>query len=426
MFNILSLFNFLYNMSIYFDTAATSKMPNEVKVSLLNWCNKGNPSTNYESAQQSKNMINELKNEILKLCNVTDDDFVVIFNSGASESNCTIIQMLHTAYYEKICKKISNAIPHIIVSSIEHKSILESVSSLERRNLAHVTRISPTNGFIRPIDVENAITPLTCLICIMHANNETGAINDIEGIINVVGKRAPFYCDTTQTFGKFPINTALPDAFCISFHKLHGPPGVGALIMRKSLIVGYNVESIIYGSQNNGLRGGTENVVGLGASLTALKFNFSNIEEKNKKLVNMKKYILINLAKLCQVKKIPTCFYSDYISLNKNSQEIPIKLVFISNILNYLPNIILMSVVSTKYKICNIELKNKLQKNGIIVSIGSACNTSSPNASHILDEIKADEYIKRGTLRISFDDFNTIEECNQFIMIFSRLLYEYI
>lgn len=411
-------------------------MTKEIQQSMMDWCNKGNPSADYSAAKQSRKMMKEFRNYLGEQCDFcpvsdtvstsdktitgrdktnTKPKYRVIFTSGASESNCSMFSMV-------VAKSITSSHykPHVVLSSIEHKSLISMAESYESRGLIEVTYVQPTiSGHIRPDDVENAIQQSTCLVCVMHANNETGAINDVYTIGQRCSKYGVIYhCDTVQAFGKYPISCGgankcvTIDSFCISFHKLHGPPGVGCLIVRDEVM--QNLAPIIFGSQNDGLRGGTENVPGIGASFTAIKYTLTNRLTKNASMLKIKKYIVNELSKF-----LPACQYTQYTS-KLNTLKRPLEIVFLSGVTEYyLPNTILLSIVKPSQPyICNQEIKTELAKRGIVISVGSACNTASPKASHVLYAMKANEYIRKGALRISIGDSTTIDDAKKFVSEF--------
>lgn len=430
---------------IYLDNNATTIMPVVVKKALLDWCNRGNPSSSYASARESRKMMTDFREYIGKLCGFDpccpeDRDvplntnakkrqdpskYKVIFTSGASEANCTALHGIVSSYAE-----ITKNLPHIVISAVEHKSLLDMAASYAERNIATVTFVQPTaSGHIRPEDVEAAITPTTCIICVMHANNETGAINDVRKIGAIAHKhQVPFHCDTVQTFGKEPVHPVKDniDSFCISFHKLHGPPGVGALVIKQQLLQGYKFPPMIFGTQNEGLRGGTENLPGIGASLAATKYTMENRTAKNAQMLKLKQYIMKEIAA-----RMPSRQYTQYVrnvlhsNHNTSKDDTAVKkpeieVIFLSGPTEYyLPNTILLSVVKrTKPAICNGQLKSDLEEKGIVVSVGSACNTSSPKASHVLFAMNADEFIRKGALRITLGDDTTAEEAKKFVQEF--------
>lgn len=434
---------------IYFDNNATTVMPTTIQKSMIRWCNMGNPSASYATAKEARKMMDSFRAYIGELCGFDaccseprdyegdlkdlekaqrdPTKYKVIFTSGASEANCTILLATVDAYTE-----IKQTIPHVVMSAVEHKSLLDMAKSMEERGRITLTLVKPTpTGHILPQMVSKAIKQNTCLVCVMHANNETGAINDIAEIGRLAHlKNVPFHSDTVQSFGKFPIRPyeMNVDSFCMSFHKFHGPPGVGALVVRQDFLQGYEMHPLIYGSQNNGLRGGTENLPGLGASFDALKFTMNGRDEKNRRMVMLKKRIMNGLATA-----FITMSYTEYLR-----SRVEKAIVFLSGGYgleqnqneqteqteqNYLPNTILLSVVKKlPPAICNGQIKKELEDKSIVVSVGSACNTASPKASHVLYAMGCDEYIRRGALRISLGDMNTVEEADAFVNAFTEVV----
>ncbi len=405
---------------IYLDNNATTIMPIIVKKAMLEWCNRGNPSAGYASANESKQMMADFRTLLSKLCGLgSDTNYKIIFTSGASEANCMALQCIVSAWTE-----IANSTPHIIISDIEHKSIHNMAKSYEARGLTHVSYIKPTaSGHIRPEDVQAQIRPETCLIAVMHANNETGAINDIKAIGALAHQHnIPFHCDTVQTFGKTPISPTKEnvDSMSVSFHKFHGPPGVGVLIIRQKLLAGYKIQPMIFGTQNDGLRGGTENLPGIGAAFAATKYAMSDRLIKNATVGKLKKYIIKELSNA-----VPARSYTQYVTNHVSPTDLEI--VFLSGDTSYyLSNTILLSIVKhTTPAICNAKIKNELEKKGIVVSVGSACNTASPVASHVLFAMDADELIRKGALRITLGDENTMQDAKKFVQVFLSLIKQY-
>ena len=396
-------------------------MSQETIKSMVKWCNRGNPSSGYASAKEARSLMEEFRQYVGRLCgfnpccmesrdgdtqrNSDPNAFKIIFTSGASEANCTVLAGVVAAY-----TSVRGITPHIIMSAIEHKSLHTMAEEYERDGRAEVTFVQPTrSGHIRPEDVAAAFRDNTCLVCVMQANNETGAINDIAQIGRMAHEHGvPFHCDTVQSFGKMPEypNPIMDnlDSFCISFHKLGGPPGIGALIIRQQLLLGYKLQPLIYGTQNEGVRGGTENLPGIGAAYTAIK-------QVHLVDATLKPLIMRELSK-----HYPTCRYTQY----DTSHNYPVEIVFMSGASEYyLSGTLLLSVVK-RYEpyMCNTKLKEYLESKGIIVSVGSACNTASAKASHVLYAMGADKYIRKGAIRVSIGADNTVEEIKKFIVEF--------
>jgi len=224
------------------------------------------------------------------------------------------------------------------------------------------------------------------------------------------------HSDCVQIFGKSRINIAEfnIDALSASAHKFYGPKGVGILIINNDLIDGYKLTAEINGTQQGGLRGGTENVPGVISCMAAIKHTFKRRKQKNKKLRLLRDTLLEKLASL-----YPLVPYEAYLDFDKKERA---DVEFVSlgppnKMKPYiLPNTVLLSICKNKGKpFCNIDLKHHLDNKNIIISVGSACNTKSKSSSHVLDAIGAPDVIKRGVIRISFNDQNTKKEINTFI-----------
>jgi len=393
--------------NIYFDNNGTTKQSKKSVEETYKWLKIcANPSSSNKQSLEAKKIIEDGKKYILKHCGTNKNKYTVIFTSGGSESNSFIIRSASAAFY-----KMKKIIPHIIISSIEHNSIINCCEKLVENGCIELSKIKPNNlGLICIEDMVKKIKHNTCLISIMFSNNEIGSINNIKQLGEVSHlHNIPFHTDAVQAFGKYKIN--LPknniDAISVSFHKLYSPKGIGMIIINNEFINGYKLESIINGTQQNGLRGGTENVASIAGAIIGMKCNFENRESKNKQLLKFRNYVIDNLSK-----KIEIVYYDDYLENKFNSSDVLI-IIFgprVNNIKSYVENTLLISIISFKKKICNIDLKNDLEKMGIIVSIGSACSTSDKKSSHVLSELGASNLVKRGTIRISFGDYNTIQQ----------------
>jgi cysteine desulfurase len=396
---------------IYLDNNATTVMPLEVKKEMIKWCNVGNPSADYESAVVARKRMEDLRNLIGKLCGIRvcckdirdgkqaiDGSFRILFTSGASEANATVVHNIITNFPR----------PHIAYSAVEHKSIIDAIVHYQALGLCTSTVIPVTvSGHCPPTAVAGAMQANTKLVCVMHANNETGAVNDIHAIGQIAHRAgALFHTDAVQTFGKYYVrplgNDGLPlvDSFCVSFHKMGGPPGVGILAIRQGMLQ----TPLIFGSQNGGLRGGTENMPGIGASYKALSITADDRTAKNLKQRDLKTILCKKLSL-----KFPVITYHQYTTMAQKPAVLTI--VLISGIKNYLPGTLLISIVG-RPGICNAKIKKRLAEMNIIVSVGSACNTASAKASHVLYAMMADEAVRAGALRISLGDSNTERDIN--------------
>lgn len=402
--------------SIYLDNNATTETCKPSIEATIKWLREPiNPSSDSKYGNDARKMLEAGCKYIQTHCSAKN--YSVIYTSGASESNSLIIRSTVEAYLKY--KRIK---PHLITSLTEHKSILKTCDSLRQLGMLDVTYVSPGISGCIPVSlIQNAVKSNTCMISIMAANNELGCINNLKSIGSFAHeKKIPFHSDFVQVFGKFKYN--LPehniDAISVSFHKLYGPTGCGLLVVNNDLIKGYGLDSQIAGTQQNGLRGGTQNVPAIAGSLAAMKHTFKDRKKKNDKLYVFRKFIMDEIGKNFDIGD-----YKKYVDNATPDDAKSFEIVFLGQNNNKLslPNTILISIVKNEgVSFCNVNLKKALDKSGIIVSIGSACNTLSPTASHVLQAIKAPDVIKKGVIRVSLCDTTTKKDINCFLKIFIK------
>lgn len=418
---------------IYFDNNSTTQPHTDVVKAVANAAYLGNPSASYSFGARIEQ--DKLRSKVLKWCGVTEDTHLCLVTSGASESNNLIIRSIVDAAH----KRNSKVSPHVIMSSIEHKTSIDCINQLVEDGRATVTFVAPNiYGQVNPADVEKAIQPSTVLITIMHANNELGTINDIKTIGTIANNnKIPFHTDVVQTFGKVPpeMNKMGINALSMSFHKMNGPMGIGCLVIDKTLAS--NIDAQISGSQNEHLRGGTENIPAIAGAAVAMDITHKKRIEKNLHLEEMKDMIMSELSDYFIFHK-----YSDYANKsdddalnmvktqvnNEKSKAIivlgPTDDMGRPNDNLTLPNTILLSVVNmpggstgvgdSYQRFCNIKLKSDLAAMGVMISIGSACLTSAKGPSHVLKAINAPFIIRCGVVRISLGDYNTKAQVHEF------------
>lgn len=408
---------------IYLDNNGTTTPCDESIKWMNEWLkHQANPSGNSNPSIAAKNMIEKGRGIVRKCCNA--EDYEVIFTSGGSESNCLIIRSIIKGW-----KNILNETPHVISTETEHKSIIKCLREMETRKEIELTLIEPTQyGIVHPKNIEAAIQKNTALISVIYANNEIGCINPMAQIGQIALKyNIPFHTDAVQQFGKTPpdLKNLNISAMSATFHKLYGPQGIGIAVIAKDLIDGFALTGEISGTQQSGMRGGTEPVAGIAGAMGALLCNNKNRVKKNEKLLKLRNHILD-----CFAKNFDMYDYKDYYALDPEflagSEYRDRQGILIlgppkeSN--KYMPNTILLSVIDHKDDFCNGLFKKILHSFGIIVSIGSACNTSSTKGSHVLESIFAPDVVVRGTIRISLGDNNTSADVVQFCTIFTKLV----
>ena len=364
---------------IYLNNADSTYIPKEVINKMAKYMNIHINDTN-----KTDTIIAKFRDEIASINRfslIGQDGYSIIFTSGASESNSTIITSTVRSFI-----KITNKQPHIIVSAVEHDSIFLLTKDLEMENIdvTYVPTIKEGQN-IGSVDIDflnKSIKPNTCIVSIMSANHKTGAINDIKTIGDIcMRNKIPFHTDASQTFGKFPINPIETKitAFSASFHKLNGPSGIGILVIRNSFIDGYKLRSIISGNENYKLRGGIIPIHNIIGARECYRLAYTNRHEKNKNLSKIKKYTIRLLENIYTYNNIIT---------------------------NSIPNIIFILL---KNNICQIELQKKFQKRNIIISV-----------------IDKDEVFllcgkNNAAIRLSIDDYTNTEYIDIFIRKFMDL-----
>ncbi len=354
---------------IYLDNAATTPLFGFIKENLPLWSQEyfGNPNSIHSDGQKSRILIEECRRYIASIVGCDEEE--IIFTSCATESNNTVIKGLAEKFPEK---------NEIIVSPIEHKSVLNPVKYLSRKGYKiHFLQVDK-NGVVNPDDIRKLISHKTLFVSVIHGNNETGVIQNIKEIHSICKEHdIPFFSDTVQSFLKEDIPEI--DFFSVSGHKINAPKGIGFLKINKNI----PIEPLIHGGgQEFGLRSGTENVV----YIKALKEAIENWYE------NRERYI-------SHLKKLKNLF------IKKIREELPGEDI-ISLETKTLPHIV--NVIFSKVDAQSIIMA--LNKEGISVSSGSACSSGSILPSHVLLSYGYSEREALRAVRFSFGIFNTEEE----------------
>ena len=365
------------NEVIYLDNASTSKVNPEVLESYNQITLKyfANASSIHKLGQESNRLLEKSREQILKLFNLSHHE--VIFTSGATEANNLAIKG-----YAFANKGRGN---HIITSATEHPSVLNTVKQLE--NYGFEITILPVNknGVVEVNSLKEAIKDNTILVSIMSVNNETGAINPIKEIAELLKSypKIAFHVDMTQAIGKVDISLENIDMFSFAGHKIHGLLGSGALIKEKKIILEPQNSG---GGQENNLRSGT-NTVALSASLAkALRLAINKQKENYQKVSNLRDYLINYL------KDNPNLY-----SLNSFSLDNP-----------YIVN---FSTLNHKASVIVEALSNK----GIMVSSLSACHSKNEDYSYVVYAMNQDMKLAHNTIRVSFSNENTVDDVNALI-----------
>lgn len=367
---------------IYLDSAATTKIAPEVLEVMMPYLTDeyGNASAAYKFGRAANSAIQKARAQVAGLFNCSPEN--IIFTSGGSESNNMVFQGLR----HRLLKLEKN---HLIVSSIEHESVLKAAETLVKDGF-YVTYISPDkDGRIIPRMVEEAICENTGLVSVMYVNNETGAVNDIKEIGSICRKRGVlFHTDCVQAAGQHTIDVS---DFCIDFasvsaHKMHGPKGVGCLYVRNKevcpLICGGN-------DQEFGLRGGTENVAGIVGFGKAAELSKERMRVDNIEISVMKQQFYMKLRDM--LKQTDTACSSIHV--------------------NGCPIVEPGKILNLRIDGVDAEtLLLMLDARGINISAGSACRSNESMPSHVLSAMGLTDDEARCSIRISFSKYNSQSE----------------
>lgn len=323
---------------IYLDNAATTKPCTEAVDAAVEamTVNFGNPSSLHRAGLNAQLAVDEARKLIAD--SIGADNSSVYFTSGATESNNLALRGASAAYGKK-CRKI-------VISAVEHASIDETASDLEKKDF-EVIRVSPRDdGRFYAADFVNACDENTCLISMMLVNNETGYILPVKEVFNAIKRRFPHiitHCDCVQAYMKVPVkaNALGADLISLSGHKIHGIKGVGVLYIKKGIRV---IPVVTGGKQEKGIRSGTESVPLICAMGAAVKKLAPTINERFKRVSELKACLLGRLADI------------DGIAVNSPDDGSP-----------YVVNI---SVIGRRSEI----MLHFLESKEIYVSSGSACS----------------------------------------------------
>ncbi|WP_444684020.1 cysteine desulfurase family protein [Alkalicoccus luteus] len=363
---------------IYLDNSATT-MPHEEVVETFTRASTsyfGNPSSLHKLGGHAAALLEKARAKAGEFLEAKQQH--VVFTSGATESNNLAVQ--GTAYARQSRGK------HLVISSLEHPSILESAAYLERQGF-EVTRVPPhTNGEVTVSSIEKALRKDTILVSLMHVNNETGAIMPIEAVGRML-KQYPtvhFHVDAVQAIGKIPVSfqQSGADSLSLSAHKIHGLKGTGLLLYRDTRHI---MPLLFGGGQEAGARAGTENPAGAAAAVKALRLAVENQVE--------------HAAHMRELNVQLEAFFASRpeVVINSPAERAP-------HILN----------VSCPGRMAE-TIVHALEEKDIYISTTSACSSKTSNESSVLKEMGADQAVAESAVRISLSGLTTAAEVHSFI-----------
>ena len=378
---------------IYFDNAATTEISEKVISEMMKAMkvNYGNPSSTHSHGRNSKAILELSRKTIAEKFNVNPKE--IIFTSGGTESNNMIIKTV----------VIAQNIERIISTKIEHKAVLNSIESIAKERgitilFLDVDEYGLPNKQQLIEYLENSDEKT--LVSLMHINNETGTMIDLEEFGKICkSNNALFHSDTVQTIGHYNIDLDKIDIdfMTCSAHKFHGPKGVGFAYIKNGQTVKPFIEG---GAQERGYRGGTESIHNIVGLKTAIDISYENLENDSKKVKELKDHFIKTV-----MERIPETKINGKHNINESSYAI----------LN-----LCLPINSDKKTILNF----KLDLAGISCSSGSACQSGSSQPSHVLSEMLSDDDMKKISLRFSFSKFNTIKEVDYVVEFLKNFVEE--
>lgn len=362
-------------MRVYLDNAATTPIAPEVVEAMLPVLKEGfgNPSSTHFYGRQSKAWIETSRRTIAKLLNCQPSE--IIFTSGGTEAdNMALFSSVHQM-----------GVTHIITSEIEHHAIGHTAEAIAKSGDARISYVKVSkSGLVDLEDLERLLqTGEKTLVSLMHANNEIATLLPLKVVSEMCRKYdAYFHSDTVQTMGHYFLDLKELDMDFITCaaHKFHGPKGIGFLYINKNR----KAEALIHGgSQERGLRGGTENVYGIVGLAKAMELAYEDLEGHQKHVQGLKTYMIDQLREI----------FEDIAFHGEIDPEKSLYTVL---------NVCFPKTEKAGMLLFTLDLK------GVAVSGGSACTSGAAKGSHVLEGIHAD--MSRPNVRFSFSRYTTKEE----------------
>jgi len=380
--------------NVYFDNAATTPIRTEV-VDVMHDVLKdtfGNPSSTHAFGRSAKTQIETARKSIAKHFNAHPQE--IIFTSGGTESDNMLVR----------CAVQDLDIETVITSRIEHHAILHAVEFLEEQKLAKVLYVKTnSDGAVDYTDLAHllAADDSKKLVSLMHINNEIGTILDLERVSNLCKTHdALFHTDAVQGVGHYAINLEeiAIDFLSAAAHKFHGPKGVGFSFVRKNSGL---QPFILGGSQERGLRAGTESVHNIVGMSKALEIAYAKLDEEQQYLKELKAHAIKQL----------TSAFPD-IHFNGCCSDMERSTFTLVNVA--------LPIAEEKASLLNFHL----DLNGVACSKGSACQSGSTKGSHVLEEVVPTALSKRPSIRFSFSVFNTQDEVDYLVQTLATFAKE--
>ncbi len=363
----------------YFDYAATTPPYPEVIQSMAEIMQKhfGNPSSLHQYGEEADRLVRHAKEVTAQILGVKPSE--IIWTSGATESNNFALK--------GAAMRGGRTQGHIITTRIEHPSVYECCRQLEQIGF-DVSYIDPaSDGIVRVEDIQNALRPDTIIVSIMHVNNETGAVQPIQQLADLLKKVQPrtlIHVDGVQGFGKLPVHIAQwnIDLYSLSAHKLRGPKGTGLLYVKQGTEL---FPLLAGGGQENGYRSGTENVAGIVGMTKALRLASTEQSTLSERLLAWSEQLKIAIQSI-----------EELVLTNPSVSA---------------PHIVHFSYPGMKSEV----ILHSLEQQGCIVSTQSACSSRKAEPSRVLLAMGVEREHAASGIRISLGDQHTKQDIEHLI-----------
>ena len=367
---------------IYLDNSATTKQHREVTETMLQCMEEtfGNPSSLHRAGLEAERILKKARQQILRAADRPHDR--AVFTSGGTEAdNLAVFSAVRAGKRQG---------KRIVTTAVEHPAVMECCAQLESAGYEVVRLGVDRECRLDLAAAEKAIGRDTILVSVMQVNNETGTIMPVEelaGIIRANGSPALLHCDAVQSFGKIPLPQRA-DLITVSGHKIHGPKGSGALLLRRDL----HLQPYLFGGgQEGGLRSGTENVPAIAGFGLAAEMAAADREERMKKVSGLREQMIRELKRRIEGVRI-----------NGPEETGTAAGCCCGAVLN-------VSFPGTRGEV----ILHTLEQMGICVSTGSACSSNKKGRSHVLQAMGLPAEEIEGAIRFSFSGYNTPAEIEE-------------
>lgn len=371
---------------IYLDYATTTPVHPEVKEAMLPYLHEffGNPGSLYEESKKPREALEEARQQVARLIGARSEE--IVFTSGGTEANNFAVKGVAFANQKRGT--------HIVTSQIEHQSVLYALKFLEK--LGFTVTYLPVNqyGLVDPEEVASAITERTILVSILYGNHEVGTLEPLAEIGRITRKKGVyFHTDATQVVGILPVDVDRlgVDLLSLSGHKFYGPKGVGALYIRE----GVRISPLIHGgTQEEGRRAGTENILGIVGLGKAAELARKEMMQRIDQMLSLR-----NRLSDALLKKVSGLYVNGHPTQR-------------------LPHYLSLCVEFVKGDALTLLLDRK----GIAVSPGSTCTFTARKPSHVLKAMGVPLELAEGSLLFSTGIYTTEEDIDIVIETFPSVV----